>query len=240
MNHARWTDAAALAALLLMWLVVFGRALPVRDDALIPAAGDFYGQFYTFSVYQYERMSRGEFPLWNPYNNGGFPFIADPQAAVAYPPRIIALGLASLTGGWSASVLLLEGLAHFLIASLGWYALLRWLTRSSPVTVPAALAGTLAAVYGGYLTGYPLLQLAILEGAAWLPFVMLSIALALHSRPIRPFWLLMAGCALALSWLAGHSQTAWFCTVAAVVYFGWCARTSRTPPLRALAGLALG
>ena len=32
----------------------------------------------------------GEIPLWNPYNNGGLPFIADTQAAVFYPPPPIA------------------------------------------------------------------------------------------------------------------------------------------------------
>ena len=72
----------ALAALLLASLLT-----PVAADQASLAKGDFSGQFVAFAGYQYDRMTRGEIPLWNPYNNGGLPFIADTQAAVFYPPR---------------------------------------------------------------------------------------------------------------------------------------------------------
>lgn len=215
-------DGVALLLLIGLWALIFGRTLWLpASDALVPADGDFYGQFLTFSTYQYDRLHTGEIPLWNPYNNGGFPFIADTQAAVFYPLRLLAMAIASLTGGWGVRPLLLEGLAHFLIASAGWYAFLRVLTAASRVSVYAAFSGTLAAVYGGFLMGYPLLQLAILEAAVWLPLVLVGILLATTAGRVRWHWLLVSGVALGISWLAGHPQTSWFCTVLAVVWLGY-------------------
>lgn len=211
-------DLWAIPLFLLVWWGFFSRALPLHDQALRPANGDFYGQFYTFSVYQYDRLTAGELPLWNPYNHAGFPFIADPQSAVFYPPRLFAIAVAHHTGGWSVDALLLEGLLHFLIASFGWYGFLRLLTHGRDNARLAAFTGSLIATYGGFLTGYPLLQLAILEGAVWLPFVLAGLTLALRSHTPSLGWLAAAAGALALSWLAGHSQTSWFCTVLATAY----------------------
>ena len=42
-------------------------------------------QFYPWAHYFRESMSRGEFPLWNPYNYLGTPFLANPQTALLFP-----------------------------------------------------------------------------------------------------------------------------------------------------------
>jgi hypothetical protein len=234
-------DLWAAAFLVGVWLLFFWRALPVHEDALRPAPGDFYGQFYAFSVYQYERMTQGALPLWNPYNHGGFPFAADPQTAVFYPPRLMMIGAAYLLGGWSVDALLIEGLLHFLIASAGWYSFLRLLTCGRVGSTSAALTGTLIACYGGFLTGYPLLQLAILEGAAWLPFMLTALRLSLRDVRLDTAWLGAASAFLAVSWLAGHSQTAWFCSVlgaAYLVYLCWQQRLRFMTGLLALLSFA--
>ena len=70
----------------------------------------------------------GEVPLWNPYNNGGLPFIADTQAAVFYPPRLLTIGLSSLAGGWTYHALELEMTFHVLAFTLMMYAFVRRLT----------------------------------------------------------------------------------------------------------------
>ena len=81
-------DTHAVIVLVLLWLLFFWRLFtPIAADQASLETGDFSGQFVAFAGYQYERLSRGEIPLWNPYNNGGLPFIADTQAAVFYPPR---------------------------------------------------------------------------------------------------------------------------------------------------------
>lgn len=239
MSRPRWLgDLAACVLLVVLWGAFFARALPVHEHAQRPAQGDFYGQFYTFSLYQFNRMTAGELPLWNPYNHAGFPFIADPQTAVFYPPRLLMIAAANTTSaGWNVDALLLEGLLHFLLASLGWYAFLRVLTHERVTSIPAAFSGSVVAVYGGFLTGYPLLQLAILEGAVWLPFTLAALRLAVQQGAARWGWLMAASAALGLSWLAGHSQTAWFCTVLGVSFLFYQSWQQRLKPQ--IAGLML-
>lgn len=237
----RIPDLLAVAALFLVWVGFFGRAMPLHDGALQPANGDFYGQFYTFSAYQYDRLTAGELPLWNPYNHAGFPFIADPQSAIFYPPRLLTIAIAYYTGGWSVDALLWEGLLHFLIASFGWYGFLRLLTQGRSSSITAALTGSLIAAYGGFLTSYPLLQLAILESAVWLPFILASLTLAIKPSKPSAGWLAAAAAALALSWLGGHSQTSWFCTVLSSAYLLYlCRQRGLSLKLTVLCLLAFG
>ena len=219
---ARNCDCQAVAALVLVWLVFFWRLFtPVAADQASLKQGDFSGQFVAFGAYQYERLSRGEIPLWNPYNNGGLPFIADTQAAVFYPPRWITIGLSALAGGWSYNALQLEMTAHVLLYTLLMYGFARRLTLGNELSRPAALAAALIIGYGGYTTGYPPLQLAVLEAAAWLPLALLGVLEATRSPRVAPRCLALAGCALGLSWLAGHPQTSWFASYMAAAYLAY-------------------
>jgi len=215
-------DVQAVAALVLVWLIFFWRLFtPVAADQASLTKGDFSGQFVAFGAYQYERLSRGEIPLWNPYNNGGLPFIADTQAAVFYPPRWITIALSAVAGGWSYNALQLEMTAHVLLLTLLMYGFARRLTLGNALSRPAALAAALIIGYGGYTAGYPPLQLAILEAAAWLPLTLLGILEATRARRIAPRFLALAGCALGLSWLAGHPQTSWFASYLAAAYLAY-------------------
>jgi hypothetical protein len=158
-------DALAISLLALLWLLFFWRLFtPVAADQASLQLGDFSGQFVAFGGYQAERMCAGEWPLWNPYNNGGFPFAADTQTAVFYPPRWVTIA-ASCAGGWSYHALELEMTAHVLFASLAMYALVRRLTSGAALTVPAGMLAALVFAFGGFMSGYPPLQLALLEAA---------------------------------------------------------------------------
>lgn len=42
-------------------------------------------QFEPWRIYAKSRILTGAFPLWNPYNGGGVPFLANPQTALFYP-----------------------------------------------------------------------------------------------------------------------------------------------------------
>ena len=143
-------DARAIITLIILWMIFFWRILtPIPEDQASFKQGDFSGQFVAFGAYQYERMSQGEIPLWNPYNNGGLPFIADTQAAVFYPPRLITIALASLSGGWSYYALELEAILHVLLYSLLMYAFVRRLTGS----VWGAFVSAIIVSYGGFVSG---------------------------------------------------------------------------------------
>ena len=218
----RNNDVRALAALLLLWLLYFWRLFtPIAADQASLKQGDFSGQFVAFGAYQYERLTRGEIPLWNPYNNGGLPFIADTQAAVFYPPRWLTIALSHLTGGWTYNSLQLEMTAHVLLYTLLMYAFVRRLTAGSALSHTAALAASLIIGYGGYTAGYPPLQLAVLEAATWLPLTLLGILEATRRQRLAPRCIALAACALGLSWLAGHPQTSWFTTYLAVAYLAY-------------------
>ncbi len=232
MNHIRrpTPDLIAVAALVLLWLLFFWRLFtPVAADQASLKQGDFSGQFVTFAGYQYARLSHGEIPLWNPYNNGGFPFIADTQAAVFYPPRLLTIALTSLSGsGWTYHALEVEMTFHVLAFTLLMYAFVRRLTGS----VFGALVAALVAGYGGYLSGYPPLQLALLEAGIWLPLALLGILEATRTERLRWRWLLVTGFALGVSWLAGHPQTSFFLTYLLLAYFAY--RVGKMPrPIRA-------
>ncbi len=215
-------DVAAIAVLIGLWLLFFWRLFtPIPADQASLKQGDFTGQFVTFAAYQYNRFAAGEVPLWNPYNNGGLPFIADTQAAVFYPPRLITIALARLSGGFSSHALQLEMTAHVLAASLLMYALLRRMLHKNPGSYLAGLVGAITFSYGGFLTSYPPLQLALLEAAIWLPLALLGVLEFSRGERPRYSWLLLTALAYGLSWMAGHPQTTWFQTYVLVAYLGY-------------------
>ncbi|MCC6613618.1 MAG: YfhO family protein [Anaerolineae bacterium] len=235
----RHPDAWAVALLIALWLLFFWRLFtPVAADQASLKLGDFSGQFVAFGGYQYARWTAGEVPLWNPYNNGGLPFIADTQAAVFYPPRLATISLAHLLGGWSYHALELEMTVHVLAYALMLYALIRRMTLRRPGTHLAGLTAALVGGYGGFLSGYAPLQLAILEAATWLPLALLGIHEATQKsvlsteyrvlstqnselRTTQNRWLLLTGLAYGLSWLAGHPQTTFFTTYLLLAYLGY-------------------
>lgn len=254
-------DAWAILALLGLWMLYFWRVLtPNAGDALSLTEGDFSAQFVTFFSYQVERLSAGEIPLWNPYNYAGHPFLADTQSAVFYPPRLLTVALLSLGSapapGTLYAALQTEMMVHVLLGTLLMYAFVRRLTTPAGPAAPPALApivgGVVAAVtygYGGYLSGYPQLQLAVLEAGIWLPLALLAILQA--TRTPRTGWtcLVLAGVAYGLSLLAGHPQTSLFALYLGAAFLAfrqwpqapdWRARLRRYVPALALIGLIAG
>jgi len=230
---------SVLLLIVLCWLF-YWRLLtpnPLNQQSLVE--GDFSGQFVAFAHYQAVRFAQGEVPLWNPYNNGGHPFLADTQSAVFYPPRLITIALLNATGGSTPQrmydALQKEMVVHALIASLLMYAFARRLTKnltlnSSPQAggevnpLPSVTAGLVAGItfaYGGYLTGYSQLQLAVMEAGVWLPLALLGIYEATHLAAIKWRWLGLSGVALGLSFLAGHPQTSLFFGYTALAYLLW-------------------
>lgn len=222
----KYSDSIAIGLLIALWLLFFWRLFtPVTADQASLASGDFSRQFVTFGAYQYERWTAGEVPLWNPYNNGGLPFIADPQAAVFYPPRLLTIAVSNITGGnWTYNALQMEMTVHVLLYTLMFYTFMRRLTfteASRPASILGAFVAAIIAGYGGFMTGYPPLQVALLEAAVWLPLALLGVLEATRLQNQRRLLagLSLAGLGLGLSWMAGHPQTSWFATYMTVAFF---------------------
>jgi hypothetical protein len=199
--------------------------------------GDFSGQFHAFALFQSHEMAAGRLPLWSPGSYGGFPFVADPQAAVFYPLRWLTI-LGSLPWGFGYHVLEIEGILHIWLAGLFTYLLAYDILRRSD----AALISAIVFGLGGYLTSYPLLQLAILETITWLPLILLLLRQAMNQETavrLRP--LLAAGLCLGIAFTAGHPQT--FLQISYLIaayglYLGW--QRGWSPGTLAKVGLLAG
>ena len=207
-------------ALVALWLLFFWRLLtPNPADRVLFAEGDFTLHYYPFASYQAERVWGGSLPLWNPYNHAGAPFAANVQWAMWYPVRWLTILFAG-PGGFTIEAYQFETAVHVLLASLFTYAFLRvavWDTW-------AALAGAVIFAYGGYLTGYPILQPSIMYAAVWLPLMLLAIHASVHSPGWGAAGAALAGAAVAVSLFGGHPQTTMYMTylgLAYLAFLGW-------------------
>lgn len=218
-------DVAAVFLLIALWWVFVWRFLsPDEANRLYFPDGDFIDQFYNFAVFEAKAFKDGRLPLWNPYTYAGHPFLADVQSAIFYPISLLVTWFAILMWGeMQLGALEFEALLHFFLASLFMYFFVRRLTGHRG----AALLSAITFSYSGYLTGYPPLQLAVLESDVWLPLVLLLAHLAasearredcsaLPSKFFAPATL--CGLTLGVVILAGHPQSAMYVFYAFLAY----------------------
>lgn len=197
--------------LLVLCLLFFWRDLtPNPADQVGFAAGDFADQFYAFARYEASRLQAGQLPLWNPFTYAGHPFLADVQAAVFYPISLLNVWATNVIsqGDFPYRALVLEALLHYPLAAFFAYLLGRRLTGSRTGGLVASVIFT----FGGYLTSYPPLQLAVLEVQVWLPLILLlldvaAVRLTADDRAGAGRWIIGAGLVLGVSTLAGHPQS---------------------------------
>lgn len=214
-------------------LALFGPML-ARGEAL------FWGtpllQFVPWRQFALEVVRQGHLPLWNPLLGMGAPLLANHQSALLYPPNWL-LPLVGVAYGHGVLVLL-----HLLLAAWGMVALTRaW--GLGPIS--QALAGLSFA-----LSGYVVARagfLSINAAAAWLPWLVLTgerlVQAAARGRGVRR-WVLCLAALLALQWLAGHAQTAWYTALCLGVWslaYAWhierLSGVARAVPLLGMAAL---
>jgi hypothetical protein len=153
-----WRFAALLGLLIVACFpqVVAGLQTFVYLDA---------GQFaYPVAFYHRESFWRGEIPLWNPFNSGGIPFLAQWNTLTLYP---LSLFYCLFPLPWSFGVFCL---LHLFLAGLGMYFLAhRWTGNR----LAAAVAGAIFSFNG--LTWYGLMWPHIIAALAWMPWVVLTV-----------------------------------------------------------------
>jgi hypothetical protein len=214
-------DLLVVLVLILLWGLFCWRFFtPEEADRVSLPDGDFTQQFYVFRAFAYDEFRHGRFPLWMPCIYAGYPYQADPQSATLYPPLwVTMLALRVMRyGHYPISALVTEVLAHLLATSLFTYAFLRGATARRRT----ALFGAMTFTYGGFLTGYPLLQISIVETATWLPLALLGAQWFVNGRRING--VMLSSVALGLSVLAGHPQTTlliFYPALAYWVYLNW-------------------
>lgn len=194
---------AAALALLFLWPLWWGA--PADRMVIGGADSDFLRQFLPYRAFVARAWSGLRFPLWNPHQLAGTPALADPQLAVLYPFRLPQAIIALWRDPLPLWAVQLEAVLHLALGGWGTALLLRRLGSAWP---GAALAGA-AFGLGGYLTGYPMQQLAVLDTAAWLPLLLWALTGWMTPGAGRGEGraVLLAGLMMAL---AGHPQTALF------------------------------
>ncbi|HEY8476467.1 MAG TPA: hypothetical protein VIN09_06335, partial [Chloroflexota bacterium] len=212
-------DLLALVALVGLCGVYFAPLFhPDPAQRRFVVEGDFYNHFYPFRAFAAQEWWQRRVPLWNPYVLAGHPFLADVQTAVFYPFSLltaIVLG----RGGLSPKEFELEMALHYPLAGLFAFLLARRLTGDAV----AASLGAVMFAFGGYLTSYPMQQLAILETAVWWPLALYLIDRGADgSRPL-PAWA-AGGLVLGVAALAGHPQTMLYVGYATAAFLVWRGR----------------
>jgi len=217
-------DLYVALALLLLWGLFFWRYLtPVEADRVAFPRGDLSEHFYILRSFAFDELKAGRFPLWGRGVFDVYPFQADPESALFYPPVALEL-LVGLALGWSVlplQAIQVEAMAHILLASLLCYLFLREEVNHRL----AALLGSVAFAYGGYLTAYPLQQISFLEAAVWLPLALWSAKLLTGTGKQR--YLVLTALAFTLAFLTGNPQNLtqlFYATLAYYVYQCWRAR----------------
>lgn len=188
-------------------------------------AGDFSDHFLPFSLFQRSELLAGRLPVWNPYTFSGHPFLADVQAAVFYPVSNLVLALTLPWGGIMARLYWLQVEAILQIALGGFFVYL--LVRDLVANPRGAFLAGCVFAFSGYLTGYPVLQTAILRTAIWLPLILWCLRRAFHDAR-RWRWWVAAAVAYAIAFLGGHPQTFLYLTYCML---GWLALLAVTTPL---------
>ncbi len=212
-----WLSLAA-AALAVLW--------PLGLTNRILAGVDAFTYFTPYWAYRMAALRAGHLPLWNPYLFLGVPYLANPQAAVLYPPH---WPLSWLT---PAQALIWSALLHVWLAAGFTYAYAR---RSFALSRPAAwLAG---AIFG--LGGFTLARVENinqLNALAWLPATLWlydeTVRAAGWPRRIR--WGSALAVVIALQLLAGHTQTFFVNMCGLAVVAAWPAVKGWRHLLRAL------
>lgn len=176
----------------------------------VPTFRDHESYFLPLRWHTAETVRGGDLPLWNPWNGGGEPWLANPQTGVFYPPA----WLFALLPFSRAYVLFLI----FHLALLGWGS---WTLFRRWTADPPAFVAALALMLSG-----PVFSLVDinnnLASFAWLPLVLRLAAERRERRDLRS--LLLLSLALALAFLGGEpifAAVAALATVAILLPRDW-------------------
>ncbi len=187
----RWPVLGPLI-LLAMTLICYWTPMTSHETSILWDAADY---FQVIQNYLSQELHAGRIPLWSPYPWSGYPFLADPQVGAWYP-----LNWPFFLIGVSPHLLVVEHWLHSLLACLGAYFLAFRLVRHRQAALLAGLCYGLSGFFVGHSSHTPMLQ-----GAAWMPWLLLLLDLALESHPLR--YTILGGLAGGVLILAGHFQT---------------------------------
>jgi hypothetical protein len=205
---ALFPQCLAGGALVLANVLFFWR--PLFTAAHLPqGGGDLNSFFFTLHAYSADRVTSGEIPFWNQFLHGGMPHLGNFQAGFLYPPNLIAYFVAQ---PFSYGTLEWLAIAHYLIASLGVYLLLRALGAGRIGSV----AGGILFAYSGFFVAH-LGHFSMISAAAWIPWLWWAVHRLLERRS---WWdAVVLALLVFLTASGGHQQTLLFALGGAGVWW---------------------
>ncbi len=173
-----------------------------------PLQFDAVAQFYPWRAFYAKWMSQGILPLWNPHQFSGTPFQANGQSAILYPLNLLFLLFGPITA------FTVYALLHLFLAACFTYLLMRSLGVGRVGGVVAGIVFALSAFIVVWL------ELPTFVGAAvWLPAACWMARLAMLRR--SALYAMLSGVAVAMAFLAGHLQIAFYVGFATVLFWAW-------------------
>ena len=208
-------DITAVTLLTTLPFIIFWALwAPNPDDQFIFIGDVLVGAFPT-RVYVHRMLMAGEMPLWNPYQLGGMPLLADVQVAVYYLPNLL---LSAVFWGRDISYEGFEALiiAHYAIGGLWMYAYLRNL-KLSPA---AALVGAIAFEFNGFFIGHRG-HYSMLSVVVWVPGILWALDRAWYAigRQRAVKWTMVTALLISQMVMGGHPQLTFYSTIFIGSYF---------------------
>jgi Bacterial membrane protein YfhO len=185
---------------LLVEVAVFYRHVLFMRGYLFP--WDFRGVHLPLATFIAASLRRGEMPLWEPYTYCGNPIFANIQAALFYPPVLLATAASNWFGSDSLPRLLAIAVAaQVFFAGVCTFALLRRMGTQPGAAFVGATVYQLGCFFAAQAE-----HMGAMHGGSWLPLVWLSVVEL--RRGLRWFWMAVLSLALSMTIFAGLPQVA--------------------------------
>ncbi|MGF1507415.1 MAG: hypothetical protein ACFB51_20165, partial [Anaerolineae bacterium] len=200
--------------ILLMLVLATAATLPHYFGTDIPGGTDVRNAFYPWWTFAHNQLMQGRFPLWEPYQFLGGPFVANAQSALFSPVTWPSLLLGPRWGLAIHSTLLLWiGAAGMMV--WGWQ--MRDEELSTNRRIGAFFAGV-AFVFSPYVavrwwTGH----ITLLTTVMWTPWLLAATLWSLR-KPRRWAAYAVSSIPLALILVSGHPPSAFYATLPWVVW----------------------
>ncbi len=190
-----------ISSILLFWWRVWipspADRMHFSDDILIK---DYPTRLGLFRI-----LLSGHLPLWDPYQFGGWPGLANCETGFFYPPNWLMIPfISSPVAAFQATQWIV--LLHFFIAGLGMYQFTRFHGLSPYASAFAAFTFTFCGFHCAHKK-----HTNMLFALVWLPWIFLFAERWLRNQSVRNFIKLVF--LLALAYSAGHPQASFYLTL---------------------------
>jgi hypothetical protein len=196
-------------------------------DALLIIPGDAYYQNYPLREYYADAIRSFRFPLWNPHEFLGIPFIGQMQTGALYPPNFILYLIFPAPYAFDISLIL-----HFALAGFFTFLYAR-LMGLRPL--PSFLGGCVFA-FSGFLASHKP-HTAIVNASVWLPLIIYFFEKL--RKEMKGKYAVFASISIAVQFFAGNFQMSLYTYIVIFIYILLGLKNTGSGPRRRFLFLSL-